>query len=224
MAYHGEGQQATAVFSPPGLTPPGLEMPLEPPPGLAPPPGLSGIDRASPSPMYVSGSLTKPAIKLAQGPTVRIANLPNHLMTKAMMEVTLEQANLDKFVSDIRTVRGAQRGEAFITLTSTDAAIRCARHFNGRRWDASGALVIAELQLLEVAPAQPSFAFSSAAAEFVPGSTKTCKNGAWQKQTPTHKKSSTNKINSHRRSGSASTSAIGSDVSTTDGSSSSDEK
>jgi hypothetical protein len=133
-----------------------------------------------------------------------------------MMEVTLEQANLDKFVSDIRTVRGAQRGEAFITLTSTDAAIRCARHFNGRRWDASGALVIAELQLLEVAPAQPSFAFSSAAAEFVPG--------AWQKQTPTHKKSSTNKINSHRRSGSASTSAIGSDVSTTDGSSSSDEK
>jgi hypothetical protein len=90
-----------------------------------------------------------------------------------MMEATLEQARLDKFVSNLRTKPGAQRGDAFISFTSFEAAVRCAHHFNGRRWDSSGVPVMARLLPMLPMPMAPSqassFELSAEAPEFVPG-------------------------------------------------------
>lgn len=158
------------------------------------------------------------------GATVQVSSLPNHILSDAMMSATLDQAQLDKFVLNFVTKPGACRGEAIITLSSTDAAIKCARHFHGRRWDASGIPVNAQVvkakaspkplptySALATASALPmsapalkkkSFAFSAAAVAFVPGMLQTT--SAPSKATFT----------------------IGSDVSTDDGDSvsSSDEK
>jgi hypothetical protein len=105
-----------------------------------------------------------------------------------MMNATLEQAQLDKFVCGFITQPGSlngrtgPRGEALITLTNMDAAVRCARHFHGRRWDASGIAVTAQLMPVKAPPKprrmpstrlQPSFTLSAEAPEFVPGALKT---------------------------------------------------
>lgn len=171
-------QCEVTMMLPPGLAPPpGLELPARPQ-TIAPPPGLgetAGDRLASASPMYVASSLNVPA----HGATVQISSLPNHILSDAMMSATLDQAQLDKFVIKFVTKPGAQRGEAIITLSSQDAAVRCARHFHGRRWDSSGIPVSARVMggNVKAAPKQPmkaptlkkSFAFSTAAAEFVPG-------------------------------------------------------
>jgi hypothetical protein len=198
------------------VLPPGLAFPpgLEPPPGLAPP-GLGGDD-------YVSDDS---ATSAEEDPTVRIVNLPNHLMSKAMMEVTLEQANLDKYVVKFDATPGVQRGEAVITFTCFDAAQRCTRHFNGRRWDASGILVSAEVLTPKVPPtAEPAFVFSAAVPEFVP-----LKPFAFSSNVPEFipggmKKQDHKKRKQYRRSDSAATSTTGSDVSAHDATSSCDEK
>lgn len=171
----------TAMAFPPGLTPPpGLEPPCKPQ-HVAPPPGLeqsTGGDKASLTPMYVASSLT--ACPPVFGVTVVVSSLPNHLLNKAMMSATLEQARLDEFVLSCSTKPGAQRGEATITFSNADAAVRCARHFNGRRWDASGLLVSAKLLPVESPtpmtapkksskPSKPSFALSAEAPAFIPG-------------------------------------------------------
>lgn len=167
------------MILPPGLEPPpGLALPRGRPEGLAPPPGLekpTNADEQSSSPMYISSRLCPPV----PGVSVQISSLPNHLLSDAMMSVTLEQAKLEKYVSSIKTKPGRQRGEALITLTTTDAAIRCILHFNGRRWDASGFLVSAWLLPTQQAPLkQPrapktSFKLSAQATEFVPGALQT---------------------------------------------------
>lgn len=196
------------IMLPPGLAPPpGLELPCTEPESLAPPPGLEQKpDESSLSPMYVSSPLCPPA----SGITVQITSLPNHLLSDAMMNATLEQAKLDKFVLRIVTKPGVHRGDALLTFTTMDAGIRCSRHFHGRRWDASGVMVNAWL-LPEKAPKKsrptkpkPSFTLSAEAPVFVPG--------AWAapcKETPATE-----------------TPTTGSDVSTEDGDSaaSSDEK
>jgi hypothetical protein len=204
------------------VLPPGLAFPpgLEPPPGLAPPPGLGGDDDVS-----ENHSPDHSAASAEEDPTVRIVNLPNHLMSKAMMEVTLEQANLDKYVVKFDAIPGVQRGEAIITFTCFDVAERCARHFNGRKWDASGILVSAEVLTPKVPPtAQPAFVFSATVPEFVP-----LKPFAFSSNVPEFipggmKKQDHKKRKQYRRSDSAATSTTGSDVSTHDATSSCDEK
>lgn len=167
---------------------------MKPPPGLGEPSGEKSFE-----PMKVASKLC-PTVPEVFGVTVHICSLPNHLLNKAMIGATLEQAKLETFVSSLTTKPGRQRGEALITFTTVDAAIRCARHFNGRRWDASGILVTALLLPVETPFAAPalkksSFALSAEAPEFVPGA---------------------------MLSSSKATSTIGSDVSTEDGDSTSE--
>lgn len=207
---------AAAMTLPPGLAfPPGLE----PPPGLTPPPGLGADEEVPEVPAAV------------EDPTVRVVNLPNHLMNKAIMEVTLEQANLDKYVVKFDVIPGPQRGEAIITLTSFAAAERCAHHFNGRRWDASGTVVRAEVLNAPVIPAvHPAFVFSSAVPEFVPLQPFAFSSDV-PEFVPRAEKKRNQKVKVHQRrgsasqstTGSASQSTTGSDISTND-SSSGDEK
>lgn len=228
MAATYAAEEATAVLRlPPGLEPPpGLELPCKPQ-EMLPPPGLDKPKRTSKpkkmkspaaAPMYIASSHCMPDVASsicppAFGVTVKISSLPNHLLNKAMMTVTLEQAQLDTFASSIETKPGAQRGEALITFTNADAAVQCARHFNGRRWDASGILVSARLLPVEcplpphlafapLAP-QPSSTLSAEAPVFIPGA-----------------------LQSFASSAKETSQQIGSDVSTADGDSndSSDEK
>jgi len=72
-----------------------------------------------------------------------------------MMGATLDQAQLDQDVLRFVTRPGMGRGEAIITLKDVDAAMRCAQHFHGRRWDASGVMVTAKLMDQEVVECQP---------------------------------------------------------------------
>lgn len=131
------------MMCPPGLAlPPGLELSL---PSLSPPPGLEscaeGAEPSDLSPMYVKSKLVIPASNAED--TVWIHNLPNNLCQKKVLEVTLQQAHLDKDVSSFTAKPGAPCGEAHIKLTSREAARRCASHFHGRRW--GGFDVCAEL-------------------------------------------------------------------------------
>jgi len=71
------------------------------------------------------------------------------------MGATLEQAQLDQDVLSFVTRPGMCRGEAIVTLTNEDAAIRCAQHFHGRRWDASGIAVTTELISQEMNGSRP---------------------------------------------------------------------
>lgn len=61
------------------------------------------------------------------------------------MGATLEQALLDEEVLNFVCRPGMCRGDAVITLKTEDAAVRCAKHFHGRRWDVSGIMVTAKL-------------------------------------------------------------------------------
>jgi len=117
--------QLTAAMLPPsGLAPPpGLELPL---PSLASPPGLE--DDAGDE-----AQLRFPAPAHEEA-TVQISNLPNHILSDAMMEATLQQAGLEEFVSSIDAEPGKYSGQALVTLTSLDAAMQCICHFQGRRW------------------------------------------------------------------------------------------
>jgi len=136
---------------------------------------MAGDRLASPSPLYAASRPAAPT----KGATVQISSLPNHLLSDAMMNATLDQAQLEDFVVGFITKPGAQRGEALITLSTADAAVKCARHFHGRRWDASGITVDARVlggdskadakQPMKVSVPKRPFAFSSKAAEFVPG-------------------------------------------------------
>lgn len=201
-------EQEATMMLPPGLEPPpGLELPCK---SMAPPPGLEkvhGEHKPSLLPMYVPTLLCPQPVL---GATVKVSSLPNHILSRAMMSATLDQAGLDKRLVDFTTKPGAQRGEALITFTDPDAAIRCAHHFNGRRWDASGITVSAQLLPMQAprkpagvfkVPKKTNFALSATAAEFVPG--------AWSLPAPVKE-----------------TPTPGSDVSTEDGdsASSSDEK
>jgi hypothetical protein len=129
-------------------------------------------------------------------PTVRVTNLPNHLTSRPMMEAILEQANLDALVCDFIAKPGAQRGEVVLTMSSSDAATKCAQHFEGRRWDASGYTVRATVISHGVPPvhSESAFQFSVDVPEFVPFFD----------------------VSSHRQMPKTALSACGSDVSTCD--------
>lgn len=180
------------MMLPPGLSlPPGLEMPS---PRLAPPPGFEdtagdiknavGDTESGPSPlspMYVPGYPVAPVQSEA---TVWIYNLPSNLCQDVVLEATLQQAQLDKFVSNFVTKSGSPCGEAHVNFTNRDAALRCTRHFDGRRW--GGFEVSAQLSekskkstgaksklssknLSADAPVfVPSFSLSAQAPEFTP--------------------------------------------------------
>jgi len=114
---------------------------------------------------------------------VQISGMPNHLLSKMMMEATLQQARLEKFVIDISTKPGGSCGDALIILSNRDAAVRCARHFDGRRWGsvAVRALVITPEPAATVQETSsnflnvdaptfvPAFMLSAKAPEFIPG-------------------------------------------------------
>jgi len=72
-----------------------------------------------------------------------------------MLAATLEQAQLDKYVLGFVTRPGACRGEAIVTLANADAAVHCAQHFHGRRWDVSGIMVTAQLLTQEPESCKP---------------------------------------------------------------------
>jgi len=157
-----------AMSPPPGLLmPPGLvcaakksgkynAAPIPVPPGLEPPRGSvgdAGLHRSlRTASVKILPGLHMPAPASVKGAAVRISCLPNHILSDAMMGATLEQAQLDKFVLSFVTRPGVCRGEAIVTLTSAEAAIRCAQHFHGRRWDVSGVMVTAKLLPQEVNP------------------------------------------------------------------------
>lgn len=188
-----------------------------------------GLEEASVDDVALANAMCFPSCFPAEQmtATVQICNMPNHLLSDAMMEATLQQACLDELVLSFITTPGKGFGEARIILANVEAAEKCTRHFHGRSWGVSSAAVSAwivgeEFQkkqksakpkrkaalwptrtptaLCADAPAfEPSFALSANAPEFVPG-----RLGAF----------SASKVQS----------AIGSDVSTDDGEWASDEE
>lgn len=77
------------------------------------------------------------------GPTyeLKISGLPNKLLTEVMLEAVLEQAGLDDDVISMVPRTGKPSGHVLVTLSSFEMVERCVRHFNGRQWDPSGAMV-----------------------------------------------------------------------------------
>lgn len=136
---------------PPGLeAPPGLERALSPPPGLGKPPGLQN-GPAKPAKPAKAAKEAKPeaepeeeAMKSAPF-VVTIRGLPNKLLSNAMMEAMLQQADLDKDVLSSVVRMGKPCGELRVGLTSRLSAGRCVRHFTGCQWDDSGIPVTAEV-------------------------------------------------------------------------------
>jgi hypothetical protein len=85
---------------------------------------------------------------------VTVHGLPNALLVDSCLEAILQQAGLQNDVASFSTKRGSPCGEAVVVLSSADAAQRCVKHFDKRRWDPSGTAVKARL-LAPEAPAKP---------------------------------------------------------------------
>jgi len=153
-------ERVQAIQPPPGLAaPPGLELPL---PSLAPPPGLEGLVLPSLAPPPGLEGLAR----ADEEDTVWISNLPNNLCKHKVLQVTFQQAQLEKFVSSFVTKPGVPCGEAHVKFTDRDAALRCARHFHGRNW--GGFRVSAELLQSETSKQASLNAMSADAPVFVP--------------------------------------------------------
>jgi hypothetical protein len=134
------------------LLPPGLELP----PGLDMPPGLALLSGApSGSEATISTAASSSGSSGIQSPPspgpaeevckVRIRGLPNKMLSEAMVEGMLQQASLESALIGFTVARGEPCGEVLVRLSSIAAAARCERHFKGRRWDASGEVVTAEV-------------------------------------------------------------------------------
>jgi len=132
--------------------PPGLELP----PGLDMPPGLGLLSEApSGSDATISTAASSSGSAGIQSPPspgpaeevckVRIRGLPNKMLSEAMVEGMLQQASLESALIGFTVARGEPCGEVLVRLSSAAAASRCERHFKGRRWDASGEVVTAEV-------------------------------------------------------------------------------
>lgn len=156
-----------------------IGAPMCPPPGLAPPPGLEHLAPPPGLELVVEDEVLAPS---STEVVVQLSNMPNHILTKMMMDAMLQQARLDQFVLSTTTEPGMSCGcgEAFITLSSRDAAHLCAQHFHTRRWGGNAgvnARVITpepEPTLCASAPEfVPSFMLSAKAVEFVPGAAPT---------------------------------------------------
>jgi len=78
-----------------------------------------------------------------------------------------QQANLEQELLEftVKPEGRTGRGEAIVVLATRAAAERCARHFNGRRWDASGVAV--EATIIMPKPAESGL-LSADAPVFVP--------------------------------------------------------
>jgi hypothetical protein len=109
----------------------------------------------------------KPSSLLAQECRVRVRGLPKAILSDDMMEVIFQQANLEQELLEytVELEGPTGRGEAIVLLASRVAAERCARHFNGRRWDASGVAV--DATIITPKPAE-SGVLSANAPVFVP--------------------------------------------------------
>jgi len=156
--------------------PPGLEgITLQPPRGfekfLPISASPSGVPKVSPKSATVS---PKGAEDIADN-TVQVSNMPKHIASKQMFEAMLQQAQLDKSVLSFVTSLNGLCGEARVTLTDKDAALRCAAHFNGRCW---GGIVVSAKLMVSSSPTKslspdapvfvPTFALSAKAPEFNP--------------------------------------------------------
>jgi hypothetical protein len=168
--------KSKACIAPTFRPPPGLEgITLQPPPGfekfLPISASPSGVPKVSPEGATV---VPKGAENIADN-TVQISNMPKHIANKQMLEAILQQAQLDKLVLSSVTSFNGLCGEARVTLTNKDAALRCAAHFNGRCW---GGIVISAKLLASSSATKsmspdapvfvPTFVLSAKAPEFNP--------------------------------------------------------
>lgn len=94
---------------------------------------------------------------------VYLTGLPNALCSSDCMEAIFQQGGLASSVLKTRTKPGNQTGEAYVTLQGHPAAEQCLEHFNGRQWDASGAIVLAVVVSVKAAtkPCAASIACAS---------------------------------------------------------------
>lgn len=109
----------------------------------------------------------KPSSLFEQACQVRVRGLPKAILSDDMMEVIFQQANLEQDLLEytVKLEGHTGRGEVIVSLASRVAAERCARHFNGRRWDASGVAVDATIVTPKPAESGP---LSANAPVFVP--------------------------------------------------------
>jgi len=80
---------------------------------------------------------------------VSIEGLPNAILSEPMMLAMLQQAGLLEEVITFSTCEGDPCGEAHVSFSSVDAALRCVYHFESCQWDASGKEVIAKMTPLK---------------------------------------------------------------------------
>jgi len=130
--------------SPPQLASPPSSA-VDPPPGLScRPAGLCGNQfpkndgEDAASPLHV----------------VALAGMPNALLSRAMLQVVLQQAGFELEVRFLRSRVGEPCGEVLVGFAHRATAERCAAHFRGCQWDASGTPVSA--RLLTPPPPRPA--------------------------------------------------------------------
>jgi hypothetical protein len=92
------------------------------------------------------GAATQGSARAGPAYELQISGLPNKLLTEVMLEAVLEQAGVDDDVISIVPRTGKPSGHALVTLSSFEMVERCVRHFNGRQWDPSGAMVRVEIK------------------------------------------------------------------------------
>lgn len=103
---------------------------------------VTKVTTPPPSPM---SQPTTPVQASSDGVQVLLHNLPNTLCNHMCMEAMLEQAWLDESVLNIEVQPGAPCGNAKLYFSAWAAANQCVRHFQGCRWDQTGASVYAEI-------------------------------------------------------------------------------
>jgi len=72
---------------------------------------------------------------------VDICGMPNSVCTRICMEAVFEQAGLADSIVKFHAKQGSPCGKVTVTLLGENAATQCTKHFQGRQWDPSGALV-----------------------------------------------------------------------------------
>jgi hypothetical protein len=80
---------------------------------------------------------------------VSIEGLPNAILSEPMVLAMLQQAGLLGEIITFSTCEGDPCGEAHVSFSSVDAALRCVYHFEGCQWDASGIEVCAKMTPLK---------------------------------------------------------------------------
>jgi hypothetical protein len=80
---------------------------------------------------------------------VSIEGLPSAILSEPMVLAMLQQAGLLEEVVTFSTCEGDPCGEAHVSFSSVDSALRCVYHFEGCQWDASGTEVTAKMTALK---------------------------------------------------------------------------